>query len=271
MQKGFTRFGLILLISVLGFLIILPLLWMVLTSFKTEAEASLMIPTLWPKEFTLAHYTTLFSDAEFVNSIRTTVIVVVLSFLGILVNAMAGFAFEKYEFKGSTVLFYFVLITMMVPAQVTIIPVYLMLNGIGLTDTYFGIVLPGLVSGFSIFMYKAFMSTIPNELMEAARIDGTTEFQIFYKIALPMIKPALSIQAIFTFIGAWNSFLWPLILSNSSKYYTISVALNNLKGQYAAKFAFQMAGATVMIIPIVIVFSFFQKNIIEGNALSGIK
>lgn len=258
-------------LSLLGIIVVLPLVWMVLTSFKLESEAKSMIPTLFPQNPTLIHYKTLFIDLKFGQYFFSTMVIVVLSFFGILINSLAGFAFAKYKFKGSNLFFYLILVTMMIPSQVTMIPVYLMLNGVSLTNTYIGIALPGLVSGFSIFMYKSFMSTIPNELMEAARLDGTSEFQIFYKIALPIIKPALAIQIIFTFIGSWNSFMWPLILSNSEKFYTLSVALNLLKGQYNAKYGIQMAGATLMIIPVIIVFIIFQKNIIEGNTLSGIK
>lgn len=271
MNSKFLRIILIAVLSILGSITILPLLWMVLTSFKLESEANSIIPTLLPKNPTLLHYKTLFVDLKFGKYFLSTMIIVIFSFLGVLINSLAGFAFEKYKFIGSDLLFYLVLITMMIPSQVTIIPVYLILNSLKLTNTYFGIALPGLVSGFSIFMYKSFMSTVPNEIMEAARIDGTSEFQIFYRMALPIIKPALSIQIIFTFIGSWNSFVWPLILSSNEKYYTLSVALNLLKGQYDAKYGLQMAGATIMIIPVIIVFIIFQKNIIEGNALSGIK
>jgi len=262
---------LIIFLSFIGFITLLPLLWMVLTGFKAESEASSLIPTLLPSKPILDNYITLFTELEFTKYIKSTVIVVLLSFLGIIVNSLAGFAFEKYQFKGREPLFYLVLMTMMIPAQITMIPVYLLLNGAGLTNNYLGMVLPGLANGFSIFMYRSFMSTVPNEMMEAARIDGTSEFQIFYKIALPIIKPALSIQMILTFIAGWNSFIWPLILANNDKFYTLSVALNLMKSQYIGKFGLQMAGATVMIIPVIIVFAFFQKNIIDGSTMSGIK
>lgn len=262
---------LIICLCIIGFITLIPLLWMVLTGLKPESEASSLIPTLLPVKPTLDNYILLFKDLEFAKYIKSTLIVVMLSFLGIIVNSMAGFAFEKYQFKGKEPLFYMVLMTMMIPAQVTMIPVYLLLNGAGLTNNYFGMVLPGLANGFLIFMYRSFMSTIPNEIMEAARIDGASELQIFYKIALPVIKPALSIQIVLTFISGWNSFIWPLILANNEKFYTLSVAMNLMKGQYIGKFGLQMAAATVMVIPVIIVFSFFQKNIIDGNTMSGIK
>ena len=258
-------------IIIIGFITLIPLLWMIVTSFKTESEASALIPTLLPTSITLGNYIDLFKQLRFEKYIISSVIVVLLSFIGILVNSFAGFAFEKYEFKGKEVLFYIVLTTMMIPAQVTMIPVYLMLNRVGLTNNYLGIVLPGLANGYLIFMYRSFMSTVPNEIMEAARIDGTSEFQVFYKIALPVIKPALSIQIVLTFISGWNSFLWPLILSNDERYYTLSVALNIMKNHYIGYFGLQMAGATIMLLPVIIVFVFFQKNIIDGSVTSGIK
>ena len=258
-------------IIIIGFITLIPLLWMIVTSFKTESEASALIPTLLPTSTTLDNYIDLFKQLRFEKYIISSVIVVLLSFMGILVNSFAGFAFEKYEFKGKEVLFYIVLTTMMIPAQVTMIPVYLMLNRVGLTNNYLGIVIPGLANGYLIFMYRSFMSTVPNEIMEAARIDGTSEFQVFYKIALPVIKPALSIQIVLTFISGWNSFLWPLILSNDERYYTLSVALNIMKNHYIGYFGLQMAGAAIMLLPVIIVFAFFQKNIIDGSVTSGIK
>ncbi|GLC82282.1 carbohydrate ABC transporter permease [Lacrimispora brassicae] len=258
-------------IIIIGFITLIPLLWMIVTSFKTESEASALIPTLLPTSTTLDNYIDLFKQLRFEKYIISSVIVVLLSFMGILVNSFAGFAFEKYEFKGKEILFYIVLTTMMIPAQVTMIPVYLMLNRVGLTNNYLGIVLPGLANGYLIFMYRSFMSTVPNEIMEAARIDGTSELQVFYKIALPVIKPALSIQIVLTFISGWNSFLWPLILSNDERYYTLSVALNIMKNHYIGYFGLQMAGAAIMLLPVIIVFAFFQKNIIDGSVTSGIK
>lgn len=186
-------------------------------------------------------------------------------------NAMAGFAFAKYKFKGSNNLFYIVLATMMIPGQVTMIPVYLILNEMHLTNTMIGVVLPGLVGAFGIFLFRQFMSTIPDELLEATRLDGASEFRTFLQIVLPISKPILAVQGILAFIGGWNSFLWPLIIANDEKLYTLSVGLSLLKGQYGGNYALQMAGSTFMVVPIIIIFIFFQKHIIENYAISGIK
>lgn len=181
------------------------------------------------------------------------------------------YAFSKFEFKGRNKLVFIVLATMMIPSQVTMIPVYLILNQIQLTNTMAGIVLPGLVGAFGIVLFRQFMMTIPDELLEAARLDGASEFRVFWQIVLPMTKPILAVQGILTFIAGWNSFLCPLIIANDESLYTLSVGLSLLKGQYGGNFALQMAGSTIMVVPIVIIFIIFQKHIIDGYTISGMK
>lgn len=184
---------------------------------------------------------------------------------------MAGYAFAKYQFRAKNKLFMLVLATMMIPGQVTMIPVYLILNSLYLTNTMIGVVLPGLVGAFGIFLFRQFMETIPDEVIEAARIDGAGELRIFFTMILPMSKPILAVQGITTFIAGWNSFLWPLIIANDESLYTLSVGLSLLKGQFGGNFALQMAGSTFMVVPIIIVFMLFQKYIIEGYNISGLK
>lgn len=184
---------------------------------------------------------------------------------------MAGFAFAHYEFKGREFLFLMVLATMMIPGQVTMIPVYLILNQMGLTNTYLGIVLPGLTSAFGIFLFRQFFSSISEEFFEAARLDGASEFYVFFRVALPLSKPILAVQGILTFIGGWNSFLWPLIIANDQRYYTLSVGLQLLQGQHSSNHALQMAGAAFMVIPILIMFIALQKYILTGFNITGEK
>ena len=159
----------------------------------------------------------------------------------------------------------------MIPGQVTMIPVYLIMNSMNLTNTMPGIVLPGLVGAYGIFLFRQFMSAISNELLEAARLDGASEWFIFTRIILPISKPVLAVQGIATFIGGWNSFLWPLIMASDEKYYTLSVGLQLLKGQYANNYALQMAGSAFMVVPIIIIFMFLQKYILDGYNVSGNK
>ncbi|RKC74308.1 L-arabinose transport system permease protein AraQ [Listeria monocytogenes] len=250
---------------------ILPFIWMVLSSLKTDAEILKIPPTIWPETFTLDNFTKLFTEMDFAIYLKNTLIIVFFSFFGLFLNAMAGYGFAKFKFKGKNKLFYLVLATMMIPGQVTMIPVYLLLNAAGLTNTMTGIVLPGLVGAFGIFLFRQFMSTISDDLLEAARLDGASEFYIFWRIVIPISRPVLAVQGILTFIAGWNSFLWPLIIANDEKFYTLSVGLQLLKGQYGSNYALQMAGATFMVIPIILIFMTFQKYILKGFNVSGMK
>lgn len=261
--------GIVLTIGGLFFL--LPFFWMIMSSFKPEVEIVQIPPTFWPESFTMYNFEYLFENMNFGVYLKNTLIIVAFSFVGLLLNAIAGFGFAKYDFKGRNALFVLVLATMMIPSQVTMIPVYLILNSLGLTNTMTGVVLPGLVGAFAIFLFRQFMSTIPTELLEATRLDGASEYRIFWQIALPISKPILAVQAILTFIAGWNSFLWPLIIANDESLYTLSVGLSLLKGQYAANFGLQMAGATFMVAPVIVLFTYFQKHIIENFSISGLK
>lgn len=254
-----------------GLLVSIPFIWMILSAFKPESEVMQLTPSLLPKDFTLENFQNLFLNMNFSMYLKNTLIVVMWSFVGLFLNAMAGYGFAKFEFKGRNKLFFLVLATMMIPGQVTMIPVYLILNQMQLTNTMAGIVLPGLVGAFGIFLFRQFMSTIPDELLEAARLDGASELRVFWQIVLPMSKPILAVQGILTFIAGWNSFLWPLIIANDESLYTLSVGLALLKGQYGGNFALQMAGSTFMVVPIIIIFMFFQKHIIDGYTISGMK
>ncbi|XKF67017.1 carbohydrate ABC transporter permease [Virgibacillus necropolis] len=272
MKKSKTEMRIVTTIMVLGgVLVSIPFLWMISSAFKPESEVLQLVPTLIPENPTLENFIKLFTELNFLVYLRNTLIIVFFSFIGLLFNAMAGYGFAKFEFKGREKIFYVVLATMMIPGQVTMIPVYLLLNEMGLTNTMTGIILPGLAVAFSIFLFRQFMTTIPTDLIEAARLDGAGEFYIFFRLIIPIAKPIFAVQGILTFIAAWNSFLWPLIIANDESLYTLSVGLSLLQGQYANNFALQMAGAAFMVIPIMIIFSFFQKYIVEGFTMSGIK
>ncbi|MBV6716233.1 carbohydrate ABC transporter permease [Paenibacillus chitinolyticus] len=259
------------LLALGGIVFLIPFVWMILSAFKPESEVLRIPPTLFPETFTMENFKNLFERMNFGVYLKNTLIVVLFSFVGLFLNAMAGFGFAKYRFKGREGLFYLVLATMMIPGQVTMIPVYLILNSIELTNTLVGVVLPGLVGAFGVFLFRQFMSTIPDELLEATRLDGASELRTFAQIVLPISKPILSVQAILTFIAGWNSFLWPLIIANDEKLYTLSVGLSLLKGQYDSNFALQMAGSAFMVVPILIIFAIFQKYIIDNYSISGMK
>lgn len=249
----------------------LPFLWMVFTSLKPRGESVAYPPVPLPQNPTFEWFIQLFQQLNFGPYLVNTLAIVLISMGGLLLMAMAGYGFAKFDFRGREPLFFLVLVTMMIPVQVTMIPTYLILNGAKLTNTLVGIALPTLVSGFSIFLFRQFMSTIPTEMLEAARIDGASEMRIFLQIVLPMSRPILAVQVVLTFIAGWNSFLWPLILANDERLYTLSVGVALLNQQIATNPSLQMAAATVMVIPILIVFIIFQRFVVQGFALSGLK
>jgi multiple sugar transport system permease protein len=248
-----------------------PFIWMLTASVKPQRESTDFPPSVLPKEPTFEYYRVLFTELDFGRYLVNTLAVVAIGMIGLLLMAMAGYAFAKFEFRGKRWMFFLVLATMMVPIQVTMIPTYLILNQMKLTNTLIGIALPTLVGGFSIFLFRQFMSTIPTEMLEAARLDGATEWRTFWQIVLPMSKPILAVQIVLTFIAGWNSFLWPLIIASDQKLYTLSVGLSLLNQQLAVNPSLQMAAASVMVVPILIVFVIFQRFVIQGFALSGLK
>ncbi|GGH78498.1 multiple sugar transport system permease protein [Pullulanibacillus pueri] len=259
------------ILTIGGILVALPFIWMILSSFKDEKEVLSIPPTLIPKHPTFHHYIELFQNLNFGTYFTNTLIIVVFSMFGLLLNTMAGYGFGKFHFKAKEFWFIIVLMTMMIPGQVSMIPTYLILNKMALTNTMAGIVLPGLVAAFNIFLIRQFMETIPDDLIEAARLDGAGEFYIFFRLIIPLSKPILAVQIILTFIGAWNSFLWPLIVANDESLYTLSVGLSLLQDENVTNYGLQMAGAAFMVIPILIIFIIFQKYIVEGFNFTGIK
>lgn len=248
-----------------------PFLWMLLSSLKPQRESIDFPPTLWPEAPTLEHYAVLFGELDFGRYLVNTLLVVGILFVGLLLIAMAGYGFAKFEFRGRRWMFFLVLATMMIPVQVTMIPTFLILNTLKLTNTLAGIALPMLVSGFNVFLFRQFMSTIPNEVLEAARLDGAGEMRIFFSIVVPLAVPIFAVQAVLTFIAGWNSFLWPLIIANDQKLYTLSVGLSLLNQQLAVNPSLQMAAAALMVVPMFILFAVFQRYVVQGFALSGLK
>jgi multiple sugar transport system permease protein len=248
-----------------------PFFWMITTSLKPSSESLQYPPTPVPQTITFDYYVQLFTELDFGRYTINTVVLVIFGFFGMILMAMAGYAFGKFRFRGREPLFVLVLATMMIPVQVTMIPTYLILNGMKLTNTLIGIALPTLVGGFGIFLFRQFMSTIPTEMLEAARLDGASELRIFFQIVLPMSKPILAVQTILTFIAGWNSFLWPLIIAGEQDNYTLSVGLSLLNQQVAINPPLQMAAASLMVVPILVIFVIFQRYIVQGFTLSGLK
>ena len=248
-----------------------PFFWMLTSAVKPQRESVSYPPTIISSHPTLEFFRQLFTELDFGRYLLNTVAVVLISFVGLLFIAMAGYAFAKFEFRGKGQMFFLVLATMMIPVQVTMIPTYLILSRLKLTNTLIGIAIPTLVSAFGIFLFRQFMSTLPSEIFEASKLDGAGEWRTFWQIVIPMSKPIIAVQAVLTFITGWNSFLWPLIIANDQNLYTLSVGLSLLNKQISANPSLQMAGATLMVLPILLVFIIFQRFIVQGFALSGLQ
>ncbi len=260
-------------IMIVGVLLtIVPFIWMISTSLMPTGMANRYPPVLFPKETTFQHYRTLFTQLNvlryFLNSLIIATSVTVIS---LVFNSMAGFAFAKYRFPGKQKLFKLLLSAMVIPAQVTMLPLFLMLNRMGLVNTYWGIIIPGLASIYGIFLIRQYIMSIPDSLIEAARIDGATDFYIYWRIILPLAKPILVTLALFTFMGAWNDFLWPLIILTRDSMYTLPVALANLMGEHVQDTEMMMAGSVITILPVLIVFLTLQKYYIRGIMLGSVK
>lgn len=248
-----------------------PFAWMITTSLKPLRESRSNPPQFLQENLTLESYARLFGELAFGRYLVNTLVVVAISVIGMFLMAMAGYGFAKFRFRGKQLLFVTTLMTLMIPVQVSLIPTYLILTQVNLTGTLVGIALPTLVSAFGVFLFREFMTTIPDEMIEAARLDGASEFRTFVSVVLPMSKPILAVQAVLTFISGWNSFLWPLVLAGEQKNYTLAVGLSLLNQQQTVNPPLQMAGAAVMVVPIVVVFIVFQKHIVQGFMLSGMK
>lgn len=270
-NKVLEKTAALVVLSLGAVVMLFPFLWMFFGSFKPDAEMMASIPTLLPKNFTLEHYLELFKTMNFGVYIRNTLVIVVYAFVGLIISAMAGYGFAKYNFKHKEKWFFVILITMMVPCQILLIPVYLMILKMQLLNTFTGMAVPAMVSGYSIFLFRQFMGNVPTELIESARLDGAGEQRIFWRIALPLTKSALTVQAIITFMEAWNYFLYPLVIATDESRYTLSIAIALLKNESGTNYGLQMAGAALAVIPVLIVFVAFQKNIKDGFVLSGVK
>lgn len=252
--------------------VVVPFLWMIFSSFKAIDEFYVMPPKILPREFSLANFKELFNRADFgryyLNSIFITTTQVLLN---IVIVTFAGYGFAKYEFKGKKLIFTIVLATTMIPWVATIIPLYLMAYKTGVTDTYFGLIFPGLADAFSIFLARNFMMSIPTALIESARIDGAGEFKIFWKIVLPLSKPIIAVITITKFITSWNTFQWPLLIVARDELRTLPLAIAKFSTQYEDAYHLKMAAATLAILPVLIVYIAFQKYFVSGIHLSGMK
>jgi multiple sugar transport system permease protein len=253
---------------------LLPFLWMVSTSFKSATEIVKLPPTLIPEKVTLQSYQTIFNDPRvplahfYLNSIIVTASVVLMV---LFTSSLAGYVFAKYQFFGKNVVFTLLLASMMVPFQVMMIPLYLILVRLGITDSLLGLIVPGATSAFGIFLMRQFIESIPSELIDAARIDGASEFGIYTRVILPQMGAALATLGIFQFMGTWNDYLWPLIVITTTEKRTLPIMLTWYNSQHGARFDLTMAASVLVILPVLVVYFLFQRWVVRGIALTGFK
>ena len=250
---------------------VLPFLWMVFGSFKEYRELTSSL-AFFPQTWTLDNYDQIIGRVNFLNAFRNSVIIAVIQTLSVLLtSSAAGFVFAKYRFPGKEILFTMILATMMIPFAVVLIPLYIFMSDIGAMDQLTGIILPGMWSAFGIFLLRQFMEGVPSELLDAARIDGSSEWRIYSQIMIPLCGAPMAALAILIFLGSWDSFLWPSLVLSSPEKQTIPLVLAGLRSLYWSRYDLYMAGSMLTVVPIMLIYIFASKHFIRGIALTGLK
>lgn len=251
-----------------------PFVWTALASFKLNTDIFQAPVSFWPRIWTSANYRDLLSGdtipfiRQFINS---CVITIGQTTLAVCVASLAGFGFAKYEFVGKRALFILTLLTLMVPFEVTVVPLFNLMVKIGWLDTYWSVIVPGAVNAFGVFLMRQVMISVPDELLDAARVDGATEFRILWQIVLPLTRGGVAVLALLSFLGAWNDYLWPLIALRSPDMFTLPIGLATLTGLYKVEWGMIMAGAVLTTVPVLIVFYLTRHHLISGLSAGAIK
>jgi multiple sugar transport system permease protein len=249
-----------------------PFLWMILSSFKSLPDFYSF--SFWPKKLDLSAYKFIFEKTEFLTWYLNSIIIGIIVTISCLVfNSLIGYTLAKHQFPGAKAILILILSTLMIPTEMLVIPWYVIGAKTGQIDTYLGIMFPGLIEAFGVFLMRQFMLGIPDDLLDAARIDGMSEFKIWWRIALPQVKPALSALGIITFLGNWNAYLWPVIVISTDKMRTLPIGISMYATGDAGGIQWNviMAMSVLAVIPMIIVFLIFQRRIVEGIALTGVK
>ena len=250
----------------------IPLLWMISASLMPQGEATSFPPRLLPSRVTFEHYGELFTRLSLGRAFLNSMLVAILATAAsLLFNSMAGYAFAKLRFRGRDRIFAFLVAALAIPAQVAMLPLFLMLKSMGLVNTYLGVLIPYMATIYGLFLVRQFMLSIPDDLLAAARIDGASELRIYWNIVLPVARPVLATLAIFTFMSAWNDFMWPLIILTDDDRYTMPVAVANLVGEHALDLELMMASAVLTVVPVLTLFFVLQKQYIAGMMAGSVK
>ncbi|MEO1248259.1 MAG: carbohydrate ABC transporter permease [Pseudomonadota bacterium] len=253
-----------------GIAMVMPIAYMLSTSFKFPFEVYNV--NLIPEEPTIENYTFVLEDGRFYNWFWNSIIIATITTLSnVLFDSLVGYTLCKFRFPGRYIIFIAILSTLMIPTEMLVIPWYLMSQSFGWLDTYWGIMFPGLMTAFGTFLMKQFFESVPDDFIEAARIDGLNELEIWWRVAMPLVKPALAALAIFVFLGNWTAFIWPLIVTNSVEMYTLPVGLSGFGDEADVAWELIMTGAAISTLPTLIVFLIFQRFIIRGVVMAGLK
>jgi multiple sugar transport system permease protein len=269
---NFGKIIVFILMIVLLIIVLYPFLWLIITSFKIDKDIVKYPPTFFAEQFTFFSYIQVWQSIPLLDFLKNTIIFAgSVTVISVLFDSMAGYAFARINFKGKRMIFTFILITMMIPFQVLMIPLYIEVFKLGILNTYAGLILPRMADAFGIFLMRSFFISLPKDLEEAGRIDGFSEFQIFHKIMFPLCKPAVITLGIFNLMYNWNDLLYPLMLTSSTEMRTISAGLAMFVGQRTLEYGPTLAASAIALFPLIIAYIFAQKYFVQGAATTGLK
>lgn len=257
---------------VLAIIFVTPILWSLAVSFQKEGKQIVSIFDWFTPPYTLQNYPELIIGSDVTQWLFNSVFIAILATgLTVVLSAMAAYALAKIKFKGSNALYFYFLLGLMVPAEATIVPLFITANGLNLIDTYAGLIFPSIAGSMNLIIMVTFFRGLPNELLEAVRIDGGGELTIFFRIMLPLSKAVISTVCIFAFIGSWNNYLWPLLCSMSSNKFTLPIGIPTFAGTYTVDYVKPMTANMIAAVPVIIIYIIFERQIVEGISMSGVK
>ena len=271
-QPRRERLGTLAVLVPVAVVALFPFYWMLTTALTPRAAAIRVPPTLFPLDATPANFVALFEQAPVLLWAFNSLVIASAIMLGhILFDSMAGYAFARKRFAGKALFFTLIVASLMIPVHVTLVPRFILITEMGLANNLLGVIAPSIADVFGIFLMRQFMQSLPKELEEAARVDGANEWQVFWKIVVPLSRPAIATVAIFSFVGAWNAFLWPLIVLSSRELLTLPVGVALLQQEFSTNIGLQMAGAVVGAVPMIVLFLVFQRHFLEGVRVGALK
>ena len=253
-------------------LVLLPIIWMVSASLRPDSDISTFPPTLWPREWSIHSYVEVFDRIPFARLYLNTIVFAgSVTLISLFLDAMAGYALARLKFRGSTVVFILILVVLMLPFQVTLVPLYELMHQFGLVNTLPGLIVPRVTNAFGIFFMRQFFLSLPRDLEDAARVDGASEWRIFYRVMAPLALPAFLTLGLFHFQGNWNDLIWPLIMTSSIENATLPAGLAMFAGSQSTEYSLIMAGSVLALLPIIAMFLLVQKSFVQGVATTGVK